>query len=169
MANKTSQAKLNCTEPNCSATFTTKSNLTRHIKAVHGQKSRMACQKRLSNQPWNIKRHVESCDECKRHTHRAASDDGLNGEDNKNNTNGNTNDKMNDTIDDNTNGSIVADIDMVWFEESLPGSYMDLSDSFPADFDFSACACISMPTPGNSQVGEVELLAGCDQMLAEIF
>ncbi|KAK2732096.1 hypothetical protein CKAH01_02042 [Colletotrichum kahawae] len=36
------------------------------MKSKHGPKTRAACGKEFSSQPWNIKRHISTCSECKR-------------------------------------------------------------------------------------------------------
>ncbi|KAF9877277.1 hypothetical protein CkaCkLH20_04977 [Colletotrichum karsti] len=67
MAHNTSRSGLICPEPCCGSTYSTKSNLNRHIKSKHGPRVWMACQKELPNQTWNVKRHMRTCDECKKH------------------------------------------------------------------------------------------------------
>ncbi|KAH9243799.1 hypothetical protein K456DRAFT_1756602 [Colletotrichum gloeosporioides 23] len=59
-------SSLRCTKVECSSTFSTKSNLNRHLRSKHGPKAHAACGKEFPNQPWNIKRHMKACGECKR-------------------------------------------------------------------------------------------------------
>ncbi|KAE9576675.1 hypothetical protein CGMCC3_g7125 [Colletotrichum fructicola] len=62
----TSSSSLRCTNIQCNSTFSTRSNMNRHIKSKHGPKVRAACGKEFLNQPWNIKRHMSTCNECKK-------------------------------------------------------------------------------------------------------
>ncbi|KAL3301486.1 hypothetical protein RB213_002591 [Colletotrichum asianum] len=65
-SDSSSSSSLRCVKPECNATFSTKSNLNRHIKSKHGPKVQAACGKEFPNQPWNIKRHMSACSDCKR-------------------------------------------------------------------------------------------------------
>ncbi|KAF6845442.1 hypothetical protein CMUS01_00017 [Colletotrichum musicola] len=56
---------LRCTHQGCrSKPFRTKSNLTRHIKSMHGPKATMLCGEERANSSFNNKRHESKCSRC---------------------------------------------------------------------------------------------------------
>ncbi|KAF6820286.1 hypothetical protein CPLU01_12826 [Colletotrichum plurivorum] len=55
----------NCTQQGCrSKPFRTRSNLTRHIKSMHGPKATMLCGEERANSSFNNKRHENKCSRC---------------------------------------------------------------------------------------------------------
>ncbi|KAK1637267.1 hypothetical protein BDP81DRAFT_427067 [Colletotrichum phormii] len=53
--------KSRCQEPGCDRTFSSPSNLTRHINSKHREAVHMSCGKHFPNHKSNIKRHQETC------------------------------------------------------------------------------------------------------------
>lgn len=62
MSSVDSKTKSRCGAPGCeNRTYSSPSNLKRHIKAKHNQAVEMLCGKSFPNHPSNIKRHMDSC------------------------------------------------------------------------------------------------------------
>ncbi|KAK1457586.1 hypothetical protein CCUS01_09700 [Colletotrichum cuscutae] len=53
-----------CKEPSRDRTFSTQSNLKRHIQSKHGTPVQMPCGKDLPNHTSNTMRHQKSCGKC---------------------------------------------------------------------------------------------------------
>ncbi|KAK1842505.1 hypothetical protein CCHR01_14844 [Colletotrichum chrysophilum] len=54
-----------CPQPSCqSTTYSTRSNLARHMRSKHGPKARMACGEERANHTSNKKRHERNCKKC---------------------------------------------------------------------------------------------------------
>lgn len=65
---ETRKAAYTCPNSGCLGTFSTKSNLQRHIRSKHGLPIQTPCG-RKSSSSWNLKRHTVSCQQCRKLMH----------------------------------------------------------------------------------------------------